>query len=114
MASEEKNDRRDDHAMQMAAIIHTLSVVCGKWKVNILFFLTGSKKRFSDFKKLMPDMPTAMLSKHLKQLENDQLIARKVYNEIPPRVEYSLTEHGESIIPLIESMRSWGASHMNR
>ncbi|OBQ45992.1 winged helix-turn-helix transcriptional regulator [Halodesulfovibrio spirochaetisodalis] len=87
----------------------TLQVVGGKWKPIILYHLWLEKVlRFGALKKTMPGITQRMLTKQLRELEADRLISRVAYNEMPPRVEYSLTELGESVIPIFQAMRNWG------
>ncbi|MFB0844147.1 winged helix-turn-helix transcriptional regulator [Paenibacillus oleatilyticus] len=90
----------------------TLAVIGGKWKLIILWHL-GLKgtKRFSELKKLIPHITQKMLTNQLRELEEDQLVFRKVYPEVPPRVEYSLTEHGESLVPVLKMMYNWGKNY---
>ncbi|WP_409276167.1 winged helix-turn-helix transcriptional regulator [Neobacillus sp. SCS-31] len=95
----------------LETIIHVLG---GKWKPMILWQLIQSKKRFSDLEKLIPDVSQKMLSQHLRDLEQEGIIARTVYPTVPPKVEYSLTEYGKTLIPVAESMCAWGEKHNNR
>ncbi|MDN3020166.1 helix-turn-helix domain-containing protein [Paenibacillus sp. BSR1-1] len=71
----------------------TLEIIGGKWKVVILCHLKKGKKRTSEFKRLMPDITQKMLTQQLRELEEDGVIQRKVYNQVPPKVEYSLTDY---------------------
>ena len=80
----------------------------GKWKIRILFSLYENKKvRFNELKKVLKTITQQMLSKQLKELETDGIINRKVYQVIPPKVEYSLTEFGLSVIPILKSFSDW-------
>ena len=80
----------------------------GKWKIRILFSLLNNKKiRFGKLKKGLKTITQQMLSKQLKELEIDGLINRKVYQVVPPKVEYSLTEFGCSVIPILRSFSDW-------
>ena len=80
----------------------------GKWKIRIVFLLYQNKKnRFGEIKKLFKTITPQMLSKQLKELEIDGLINRKVYQVVPPKVEYSLTEFGTSVIPILKSFSDW-------
>ncbi|SDI50365.1 winged helix-turn-helix transcriptional regulator [Alteribacillus bidgolensis] len=92
----------------------TLDVVCGKWKAIILMELFGRTLRFGEIKKRIPDINHQTLIKQLKELENDELITRKSYPVVPPKVEYSLTEYGKSIDELLYLMEEWGRQHFSR
>lgn len=86
----------------------TMGYVGGKWKSVVLWYLHEGTKRFSELKKLIPSITEKMLSLQLKQLEKDGIVGRKVYAEVPPRVEYFLTEHGKTLIPMLQEMAKWG------
>lgn len=87
----------------------TMHFIGGKWKTVVLWYLRNDKKRFSELKALMPQITEKMLSIQLKQLEEDGLVSRKVYATKPPlKVEYSLTEFGRSLVPLLNEIASWG------
>lgn len=93
----------------------SLDIVAGKWKPSILFHLINNEKlRFSELQKAMPGVTKKMLTSQLRELEYDHIVSRKVYPEIPPRVEYSLTEYGHGFKPLLVSMRSWGSKHLRQ
>lgn len=92
----------------------TADIIGGKWKPLILFFLEGGTLRFSQLQRLIPGMTKKMLTQHLRELERDEIIRRKVYAEVPPRVEYSLTKHGESLKPILKLMSAWGNKHRAR
>ena len=80
----------------------------GKWKIRILFTLFNNKKvRFNELKKELKTITQQMLSKQLKELETDGIVNRKVYQVVPPKVEYSLTEFGLSVIPILKSFSDW-------
>lgn len=89
----------------------TLEVIGGKWKGIILFHLLQGTKRFNEFRRLMPDITQRMLTLQLRELESDGVIHREVYREVPPKVEYSLTEFGKTLEPIIVLMRDWGAKY---
>lgn len=90
----------------------TLAVIGGKWKLIILWHLgLEGTKRFGELKKLIPNITQKMLTNQLRELEEDQLVIRRVYPEVPPRVEYSLTEYGESLMPVLRMMYDWGRSY---
>ncbi|PYZ92282.1 HxlR family transcriptional regulator [Salipaludibacillus keqinensis] len=92
----------------------TLSLIGGKWKMIILWHLgKEGTKRFGELKRMLPNITQKMLTKQLRELEEDKLIHREVYPVVPPKVEYSLTEHGETLIPILESMYQWGRKYMD-
>lgn len=90
----------------------TMNLIGGKWKPIIIWHL-GSKgtQRFSELKKLIPKMTQKMLTQQLRELEADNLVNRKVYAQVPPKVEYSLTDLGESIMPILSMMCKWGDNY---
>ena len=88
---------------------YTLSIIGGKWKMIILYWLFEvNTVRYNELKRLIGSISHKMLSSQLKDLEKDGLIIRKEYPQIPPRVEYSLTQKGRSLFPLMEEMCKWG------
>jgi DNA-binding HxlR family transcriptional regulator len=92
----------------------TASIIGGKWKPTLLFHLEGRTRRFCELQRLIPGLTKKMLTQHLRELERDEIVHRKVYAEVPPRVEYSLTRHGESLKPILKLMSSWGTRHRAR
>jgi DNA-binding HxlR family transcriptional regulator len=86
----------------------TMHYIGGKWKSVVLWYLRNGKKRFGELKKLIPDITDKMLSLQLKALEEDGILVRKVYPEVPPKVEYELSEEGKTLIPAIEAIALWG------
>ncbi len=92
----------------------TLAVVGGKWKASILWHLGHRTRRFSDLQRIFIDTTRKMLTQQLRELENDGLVHREVYAQVPPKVEYSLTEKGRSIYPILEQMCVWGREHADR
>lgn len=88
---------------------YTLSLINGKYKMTILYTLMEfGVVRFNEMKKYIGEISYKTLSSTLKELESDQLIHRKEYPQIPPKVEYSLTERGKSLIPILDGMCEWG------
>lgn len=91
----------------------TLDLIGGKYKSLILWHLIGKTLRFSEIRALIPQATPKMLTQQLRLLEEDGLINRHVYPVVPPKVEYSLTEFGESIIPILNAMCDWGSHYLN-
>jgi len=91
-----------------------LNVIGGKWKSIILYHLLEKTMRFNELKRLMPGITQRMLTKQLRELEAEQLISRKVYPVVPPKVEYSMTAYGETLAPIIHALRDWGIKHMEK
>ncbi len=89
----------------------TLDVMGGKWKPLILYLLQEKTLRFSEVQKQIDGITQKMLTQQLRELESDKIITRKIYPEVPPKVEYSITKHGKTLIPILISMESWGRSH---
>ncbi|MEW9699467.1 winged helix-turn-helix transcriptional regulator [Paenibacillus sp. SI8] len=93
----------------------TVNLIGGKWKLVILYQLaTHGIKRFNELRRVFPDITQRTLTRQLRELENDDLVHRKIYTEIPPKVEYSLTETGKSLIPLLMLLSNWGESYLER
>lgn len=89
-----------------------LQLIGGKWKPVILYCLKSEKRRFGELSARIPDLSRKVLTQQLKELEEDGLVLRKQYNEIPPRVEYELTELGKSLAPVLAEMEKWGMEHI--
>ncbi|MCT6925537.1 MULTISPECIES: winged helix-turn-helix transcriptional regulator [Bacillales] len=92
----------------------TLDVIGGKWKVVILCHLKKGTKRTSELKRLMPNITQKMLTQQLRELEDDGIIQRKVYNQVPPKVEYSLTDYGSSLNTILDDLCTWGECHLEK
>lgn len=99
-----------NYNMQDTPFGYTLSVIGGKWKMVIMFVLVEKTvARYGELKREIPDITHKMLSAQLKELERDGIVIRKEYQQIPPKVEYSLSPKGESLIPILEEMCKWGS-----
>jgi len=92
----------------------TLDIIGGKWTPLILYYLLQGEKRFNELRKLLPDVSQRMLTLQLRELENYGIVNRVVYAEIPPRVEYSLTEVGKSLEPVLLTMLNWGNTFVKK
>jgi DNA-binding HxlR family transcriptional regulator len=88
-----------------------LEIIGAKWKGVILYHLMERTYRFGELKRVMPSVTQRMLTKQLRELETDGIIHRKVYAEVPPKVEYSVTEVGESLRNVMMLMRDWGRNY---
>lgn len=93
-------------------VTYCLSVVGGKWKPVILFCIANGIDRFGAMQRAVPGITKQMLTKQLRELETDAIISRKVYAEVPPRVDYSLTDVGRTVLPIIDQMKVWGEANM--
>ncbi|MBP2619555.1 winged helix-turn-helix transcriptional regulator [Chryseobacterium jejuense] len=89
-----------------------LQVIKGKCKTTIIVLIKKKRNRFTEMKKTLPTISERTIAKQLNELESDGIITRKVFNEVPLRVEYYLTEYGESIYPIVREMRKWGYMHL--
>lgn len=89
-----------------------LKIVGGKWKPLIMFLIANGLNRFGVLGRKIDGISKQMLTKQLRELESDGVVARKVYAEVPPRVEYALTEKGQSLMPVIAAMRQWGEENI--
>ncbi|WP_298540523.1 helix-turn-helix domain-containing protein [uncultured Aquimarina sp.] len=85
-----------------------MTKIGGKWKPIVLYLISKDLNRFGKLYKRIQGISKQMLTTQLRELERDEIIVRKIYAEIPPRVEYSLTETGDSLMPIIQSMQQWG------
>ena len=90
----------------------TLDLIGGKYKALILWHLSAGKLRFSELRKVITNATPKMLTQQLRELETQKLIHREVFAVVPPKVEYSLTELGRSLLPILVAMRDWGAAYM--
>lgn len=89
------------------------SVISGKWKILIIWYISFYKmQRFNELQRRLDGITHATLANQLKELESDGLISRKAYPEVPPRVEYTLTDLGESFVPLLKQMQAWSEENL--
>ncbi len=91
-----------------------MKVIGGKWKPIILWILREKILRFGEIRRFIPGITQKMLTQQLRELEAADIINRKVYPEVPPRVEYKLTEYGATLIPVLESLAEWGSIHREK
>ena len=98
--------------VQNCPVTATLGVIGGKWKLLILYLICSDVNRFGKMGMVLKDISKQMLTTQLRELEGDGIIERKIYPEIPPRVEYFLTEKGKALLPMIELMKDWGRKYV--
>lgn len=97
--------------MGCSSVKTTLEVIGGKWKPLIMFLLVEKTMRFSELQRNITGITQKMLTQQLRELESDGLVSRKVYPQVPPRVEYSITSHGKTLLPVLDTMHKWGENH---
>ena len=108
-----RKNRRTNNCHYGCAVEAALDIIGNKWKGVILFHLLDGTKRFNELRRLIPSVTQRMLTLQLRELEHDQIISRTVYPEVPPKVEYNLTKQGESLKPILNSLREWGTQFMS-
>jgi DNA-binding HxlR family transcriptional regulator len=97
---------------ELCKVEDALDILVGKWKPLILLhLLNNGTQRFSELKRRLPGITQKMLTKQLRELENEDIIARVVYPQVPPKVEYSITHYGRSLEPILIAMHDWGTAH---
>lgn len=107
-----KKNQEKYHSAEDCPITATIDVIGGKWKPPIIWLLLKGPMRFGEFSKTMPNIALKVLSRCLKELEADGIIIRKAYPEIPPRVEYSLSEKGESLREVLFLLSDWSRKNI--
>jgi DNA-binding HxlR family transcriptional regulator len=103
-----KNNQIDETNCPVKA---TMEIIGGKWKPIILYYLKEETQRFGELQRLIPHITKKMLTQQLRELEQDEIIVRQVYHQVPPKVEYSLSKYGKSLKPVLELMATWGNEH---
>lgn len=102
----------DEIKFQLCSICITQKIIRGKWKIVIIWLLRDGEKRFSELQRSIPKITQGYLTHQLRELENDGLLNRKVYNVVPPMVEYSLTKGGMDFLRVMEGMNNWGKQYI--
>jgi DNA-binding HxlR family transcriptional regulator len=95
-------------------VTHCMNLIGGKWKILIMYAVSKNCNRFSKMQKAMPLISKQMLVTQLRELEEDKIIERIIYAEIPPRVEYKITEYGLSLMPVISVLQEWGLKDLKK
>lgn len=110
----DKNKRNDDIYLRNCPIRNVLARICDKWSILIIFTLEQFPvMRFSELRRMIPDISQKMLTVTLRTLEEDGLVSRKVYAQVPPKVEYSLTTRGKSLLPHLNGLIQWAKEQMD-
>lgn len=92
----------------------TMEIIGGKWKPIILYYLKNGPRRFGELQRSIPHATKKMLTAQLRELETDGIVNRKVFEQVPPKVEYSVTRYGKTLLPIMELMAKWGKSHRSK
>ena len=111
---EEKTLEKKSIAIDQCPVTYCMSKIGGKWKPIILFLISKGANRFGILSRGIEGISKQMLTKQLRELELDGFLHRKIFAEIPPRVEYSITELGASLFPVIEQMKAWGEGQIGK
>ena len=110
----ENSRKNKDFNPNNCPVTHFLNRVGGKWKIMIIYGISKNCNRFSKLQKAIPLISKQMLVNQLRELEEDKIIERIIYAEIPPRVEYKITEYGQSLMPVIAVMQEWGLKDLKK
>jgi DNA-binding HxlR family transcriptional regulator len=108
------NRARRSNPVSGCPLTAALAAIGGKWKLIIVYWLAESPKHFAALRKIMPGISQKVLTQQLREMMSDGIVLRQPKGAIPAPVEYSLTEYGRSVLPLVEEVRLWGRSHMER
>ena len=106
--------RSENYQRKTCPAENTLKAISGRWKLLILRELFSGVKRFGELQRALEGITQKMLTQQLRELERDRIVQRKVYPQVPPKVEYSLTPLGRSLKPIVEAMHRWGLSRSER
>ena len=104
----------DKNPTSCSSVKTTLEVIGGKWKPLIMFLLVEKTMRFSELQRSISGITQKMLTEQLRELERDGLVSRKVYPQVPPKVEYSITTYGKTLLPVLDTMHKWGKKHKSQ
>lgn len=107
-----KTSARNNHCHYHCSVEAAFDVIGGKWKSLIIYHLLDDKKRFNELRRLIPSVTQRIITLQLRELEKDGIITRKVYPEVPPKVEYALTERGLQLKEPLQQLRQWGKQFM--
>ena len=104
----------DYHCSFGCSVEAAIEAIGGKWKGVILFHLSQDTVRFNQLRRLIPNVTQRMLTKQLRELERDRIIHRHVYAQVPPKVEYSLTAFGKTLLPILNALETWGNDYLDQ
>lgn len=107
-------ERTRPNPVEGCPLTAALAAIGGKWKLIIVYFLAESPKHFAALRKAMPGISQKVLTQQLRELMSDGIVNREAKGRVPAPVEYSLTEYGRSVLPLVEDVRLWGRTHLER
>ncbi|GAA0375129.1 winged helix-turn-helix transcriptional regulator [Bacillus horti] len=107
-------ETKDIQKKYQVGVEATLEVIGGKWKPLIIYNLMTGRKRTSELRRLIPNITQKMLTNQLRGLENDGIITRKIYKQVPPKVEYELTAYGWGLKGALDSLCYWGEDHLDK
>ena len=93
-------------------VVYCMNIIGGKWKPSIIHMIRTDRNRYSILLKNITEISKQTLTNQLRELETDEIIERVIFPEIPPRVEYNITDYGKTLLPIIDSMYKWGRQHM--
>jgi DNA-binding HxlR family transcriptional regulator len=113
MATQMARARNNKNCVRGCAVTSTVELIGGKWKTVALYHLMDEPRRFSELQRRLVGVTQRMLTLQLRELEADGLVHREVYPQVPPKVEYSLTELGRSLEPIIRAMLTWGENYLD-
>ena len=102
----------NEQELAQCPVNYTIGLIGGRWKTLIIYNLSAGTMRFSELRKSLPGVTEKMLTQQLRELEKDGLVDRKVYLEVPPRVEYSLSATGKTLGPVMNNIAQWGLNHI--
>lgn len=108
----ERETTAGEYTIDYCPVGEAIRMLEGKWKMTLLYFMIDGPKRFGELKRMLPGISEKILIQKLRELENAKIIQRKTFHEIPPRVEYSLTEYGQTLRPVLQVLNAWGKKHM--
>lgn len=100
-----------DEEHKKCPIIKPQNIIGGKWKLILLWLISQETRRFNELQRLLPDISKGILSKNLRELELDYLIHKEIYNEVPLKTEYFLTDIGKSFVPILKEIAEWGGTY---